>query len=175
MILYNTKGENQQSLQTIWCPSSFTFISTLPSFTRNDNANIISTVWAKDVLFNTRCSSLAFFFLFRRSNIADIFLSVSVFVFSVGSASCRLRGVRLKYCQKLTNSWSVYVKKLRKVGIGADPSFTTKNKLQFPTWSSHQNLIAYCFNNTRGCSNISDIYYCVIHATTKLWNPICSE
>jgi hypothetical protein len=50
------------------------YISTLPSFTRNDNANIFSNVWAKDALFNTRNDN------------ANIFSHLSV-----GSASCMLR------------------------------------------------------------------------------------
>ena len=75
-------------LQTRCQPFSFTFISALPSLTRNDKANKFSTVCAKEFLFKTKFSSLTLLLFFKILNIVAIFLSVSVLSFAPLSLTC---------------------------------------------------------------------------------------
>lgn len=78
-----------KDIQTRWCPLSSTVISALPSLTRNERANIFSTVSEKDPLFSTRFCSLTFLFLRKISNMVDIFFSVSAFTSDPASTSCK--------------------------------------------------------------------------------------
>lgn len=87
-------------IHTKWVPPSSTEISARPSFTRKDRANKFSTVCAKDFLFNIKLSSLTVLCLLKISNIADMFLSVSVFS-SLSLSSCSKWSIELNQSELL--------------------------------------------------------------------------
>ena len=80
-------------------PFSSTFISTLPSFTTNDNAKMFSIVWENDILIRTKYSNLACFCFHKMLNMLAIFLYVSDFSSSEDSftASSRVLSLGLVY------------------------------------------------------------------------------